>query len=101
MPLLLHAAYKKLYFLLQVMQESVSGTARYCKSHAASEHVMKSKDKIIITIVPAYIGKKYYSLALLLMLCTCNNKDGNKFWLALYYGDNYIFFLQKMSCFVM
>ena len=46
-----------------------------------------SYDKIIITIVPL-------SLALLLILCTCNNTDGNKLvifsGIASYYGDNYI-----------
>ena len=36
---------------------------------------------IIITIVPSYTGKNItclLTLALLLVLCTCNNTDGNK-----------------------
>ena len=57
-----------------------------------------SYDKIIITIVPSYIPEKNITyllpLALLLMLRTCNNTDGNKLMIfsgtASYYGDNYI-----------
>ena len=61
---------KKLYFVLQVMQESVSGTAK----------IEGSYNKIIITIVPSYSGKDITHLLpfiLLLMLQTCNNTDGN------------------------
>ena len=53
--------------------------------------------KYIITIVPSYTGKNIthlLPLALLLVLCTCNNTDGNKLviysGIAFYYGDNYI-----------
>ena len=56
-----------------------------------------SYDKIIITIVPSYTGKnttRLLPLALLLMLRTHNNTDGNKLvifsGIALYYGDTYI-----------
>ena len=62
---------------------------------AASERAMKSK--IIITIVPSYTGKnitRLLPLALLLVLCTRNNTDGNKrvifSGIALYNGDTYI-----------
>ena len=61
---------------------------------AASEHAMKSYDKIIITIVPSYT--RLLPLALLLVLRTRNNTDGNKLvifsGIALYYGDNYIIY---------
>ena len=104
----LHAVYKKPYFLLQVTresisvlqvtQESVSGTTSHVRS---SECAMKSKvrsyDKIIITIVPSYTRKNItclLPLALLLVLHTRNNTDGNKLMIfsgiALYYGDTYI-----------
>ena len=56
-----------------------------------------SYDKIIITIVPRYTRKnitRLLPLALLLVLRTRNNTDGNKLvifsGIALYYGDNYI-----------
>ena len=56
-----------------------------------------SYDKIIITIVPSYTGKnitRSLPLALLLVLRTRNNTDGNKLvifsGIASYYGDNYI-----------
>ena len=56
-----------------------------------------SYDKIIITIVPNYTGKnitRLLPLALLLVLRTCTNTDGNKLvifsGIALYYGDTYI-----------
>ena len=54
-------------------------------------------DKIIVTIIPSYTGKnvtRLLPLALLLMLRTRNNTDGNKLVIfsgvALYYGDTYI-----------
>ena len=54
-------------------------------------------DKIIIIIVPSYTRKISlvfsFPLALLLMLCTHNNEDGNKLvipGIALYCGDAYI-----------
>jgi len=54
-----------------------------------------SYDKIMITIVPSYTRKTcLLLLALLLMLHTRCNTDGNKLvifsGIALYYGDNYI-----------
>ena len=56
-----------------------------------------SYDKIIITIVPSYTRKnitRLLPLALLLVLRTRNNTDGNKLvifsGIASYYGDNYI-----------
>ena len=66
----LHTVYKKPYFLLQVMWESVSVLQVTQNPYqvlqvmcAASEHAIKSKgsyDKIIITIVQSYTGK-YHS----------------------------------------
>ena len=67
----LHAVYKKLYFLLQVTQESisvlqvtwefvsvlVSGTASHTHYVWACNEIKGSYDKIIITIVPSYTGK--------------------------------------------
>ena len=54
-------------------------------------------DKIIITIVSSYTGKnitRLLPLALLVVLRTRNNTDGNKLRIfssiALYYGDNNI-----------
>ena len=56
-----------------------------------------SYDKIIITIVPSYTEKnttRLLPLALLLVLRTRNNTDGNKLVIfssiASYYGDNYM-----------
>ena len=82
------------YQVLQVMQESVSVLQ---VMHAVYEHAMKSKVymiKIIITIVPSYTGKNITRLlpvALLLVLCTCNNTHSNKLVIfssiAWYYGD--------------
>ena len=87
----LHAVYKKLYFVLQVTRESISGTTSHVR---ASECAMKLKDKIIITIVQSYTGiniTRLLPLALLLVLRTPNNTDGNKLvifsGIALYYGD--------------
>ena len=66
-------------------------------TRAASERAMKSKVHMIksfITIAPSYTGKTITHLlllALLLVLCTRNNTDGNKLVIfSLYYGDNYI-----------
>ena len=60
-----------------------------------------SYDKINITIVPSYTRKsitRLLLLALLLMLQTRNNTDGNKLvifsGIASYYGDNYILFAE-------
>ena len=84
---------------------------QYCKSRvnlyqvlqvtcAASEpfnEIEGSYNKIIITIVPSCTGKnitRLLPLALLLVLRTRNNTDGNKLvifsGIALYYGDTYI-----------
>ena len=54
----LHTVYKEPYFLLQVTLEFVSGTTSHM---SASECAMKSKVRMIITIVPSYTGKKYHS----------------------------------------
>ena len=66
----LHAVYKKPYFILQVMRESVY--------HHSTKLFRKS-------ITPS---------VLLLVLRTRNNTDGNKLVvfssIALYYGDTYI-----------
>ena len=67
----LHAVYKKLYFLLQVTQESisilqvtwefvsvlVSGTASHTHYVWGCNEIESSYDKIIITIVPSYTGR--------------------------------------------
>ena len=103
----LHAVYKKPYFLLQVTRESVSvlqvtwesvsGTASHTRCVWTCNEIESSYDKIIITIVPSYTRKnitRLLPLAMLLVLCTCNNTDGNKLvifsGIASYYGDNYI-----------
>ena len=103
----LHAVYKKPYFLLQVTRESVSvlqvtwesvsGTASHARCIWTCNEVQGSYDKIIITIAPSHTGKnitRLLPLALLLVLCTRNNTDGNKLvifsGIASYYGDNYI-----------
>ena len=103
----LHAVYKKPYFLLQVTRqsvsvlqvtrESVSGTTSHVRCVRTCNEIEGSYDKIIITIVPSYTGKnitRLLPLALLLVLHTRNNTDGNKLvifsGIASYYGDNYI-----------
>ena len=92
----LHTVYKKPYFL-QVTRESVSGTTSHVHRVWMCNEIKGSYDKIIITIVPSYTGKnitRLLPLALLLVLCTRNNTDGNKLvifsGIALYYGDTYI-----------
>ena len=115
-PCMLHAVHKKPYFLLQVTRESIS----VCKSCENPYQVLQvtcneiegSYDKIIITIVPSYTGKnitRLLPLALLLVLRTCNNTDGNKLVIfssiAWYYGDTYlvllicVFFCSSMNLF--
>jgi len=103
----LHAVYKKPCFLLQVTRESVSvlqvtwesisGTASHARCIWTCNEIEGSYDKIIITIAPSYTGKnitRLLPLALLLVLRTRNNTDGNKLVIfssiASYYGDNYI-----------
>ena len=104
---------------LQVTWESKWGTAshtrigisttshvrikiRYSKSRAWVWTCNESEclyDKIIITIVPSYTGKNIthlLPLALLLVLRTCYNTDGNKLVIfssiASYYGNTYIYY---------
>ena len=89
----LHTVCKKPYFLLQVTRQSVSvlqGTWEFVSgttSHVrTSECAMGSYDKIIITIVPSYTGKNItclLPLALLLVVHTRNNTDGNKLMIQL------------------
>ena len=74
---------------------------RYCKSR---KEIEGSYDKIVITIVPSYTGKIItclLPLALLLVLRTRKNTDGNKLMIfsgiAWYYGDNYI--VTKCGCY--
>ena len=93
----LHAVYKKPYFILQVTRESVSGTTSHVRCVCTCNEIEGSYDKIIITIVRSYTGKnitRLLPLALLLVLRTRNNTDGNKLvifsGMAWYYGDNYI-----------
>ena len=85
------------YQVLQVTRESVSGTTSHVRCVWTCNEIEGSYDKIIITIVPSYTGKnitRLLPLALLLVLRTRNNTDGNKLvifsGIALYYGDNYI-----------
>ena len=103
----LHTVYKKPYFLLQVKREfvsvlqitweSVSGTASHARCIWTCNEIEGLYDKIIITIAPSYTGiniTRLLPLALLLVLHTRNNTDGNKLvifsGIASYYGDNYI-----------
>ena len=81
------------------MKTCISTTSHvrmYCKSHVLRLNMQWSQRyvwKIIVIGVPSYTGKKYYSvvaLALLLMLCTHNNTDGNKLGDILYCDDTYI-----------
>ena len=81
----------------EVTLEFVSGTASHACCVWTCNEIESSYDKIIITIVPSYTRKnitRLLPLPLLLMLCTCNNTDGNKLVIfsgtALYYGDNYM-----------
>ena len=85
------------YQVLQVTRESVSGTTSHVRCVETCNEIEGSYNKIIITIVPSYTGKNITHLlllALLLMLRTRNNTDGNKLvifsGIALYYGDTYI-----------
>ena len=80
--------------ILQVTRESISGAIQV--TCAASERTMKSKVCMIkiITIVPSYTGKNIthlLPLALLLVLRTHNNTEGNKLvvfsGIDLYHGD--------------
>ena len=97
----LHAVYKSRIFYCK----SRENPYQYCKSCyqvlqvtcTACNEIEGSYDKIIITIVPSYTGKNIthlLPLALLLMLRTHSNTDGNKLvifsGIALYYGDTYI-----------
>ena len=88
---------ENLYQVLQVTRESVSGTTSHVRCVWACNEIEGLYDKIIITIVPRYTGKnitRLLPLALLLVLRTRNNTDGNKLMIfssiALYYGDTYI-----------
>ena len=85
------------YPVLQVTRESVSGTTSHMRCVWTCNEIEGSYDKIVITIVPSYTGKnitRLLPLALLLVLRTRNNTDGNKLvvfsGIASYYGDNYI-----------
>ena len=65
----------------EVTLEFVSGTASHACCVWTCNEIESSYDKIIITIVPSYTRKnitRLLPLPLLLMLCTCNNTDGNK-----------------------
>ena len=93
----LHTVYKKSYFLLQVTRESILGTTSHVHCVWQCNEIEGSYDKIIITIVPSYTRKsiaRLLPLALLLVLRTCNNTDGNKLMIfsgiALYYDDTYM-----------
>ena len=86
----LNAVYKKPYcyykspenlLVLQVTQESVSGTASHVHCVWTCNEAKGSYVEIIITIVPSYTGKKYHSLSLptaKIFSRTRNNTDSNK-----------------------
>ena len=79
----LHAVYKKPYFLLQVMQESVSvlqvtwesvsGTASHARCVWTCNEIEGSYDKIIITIVPSYTGKNILVVAIGIVTCAAHS----------------------------
>ena len=76
-----NAVYKKPYFLLQVIQEFVSGTTSHAACVRTCNEIKNLYDVIIITIVPSYTGKiltRLLPLALLLVLRTRNNTDSNQ-----------------------
>ena len=50
----LHVVYEKLYFVLQVTRESVSGTTSYMRCVWMYNEIEGPHDKIIITTVPSY-----------------------------------------------
>ena len=85
----LYAVSKKPYFYFKSRENLYQVLQVMC---AASERAMKSKVRMIITIVPS----SFFAVGIVtLMLCTRNNTDGNKFviffGIASYYGDyNYI-----------
>ena len=88
---------KKPSFLLQFTRESVSGTASHACCVWTCNEIKGLYDEIIITIVPSYTGKnitRSLPVALLLVLCTCNNTHSNKLVIfssiAWYYGDTCI-----------
>ena len=60
----LHAVYEKLYFLLQVMRESISGAASHMSFVWMCNEIEGLYDKIIITIVASYTGKNITRLLL-------------------------------------
>ena len=83
-----------LYQVLQITRESISGTTSHVRCVWTCNDLYA---KIIITIVPSYTRKnvtRLLPLALLLVLHTRSNTDGNKLVIfssiALYYGDTYI-----------
>ena len=51
----LHSVYKKPYFVLQVMQESVSGTTSHVRFFWTCNEIKGSYDKLVITIVCALV----------------------------------------------
>ena len=88
-PLQLHAVYEKPY-LIQVTWESVSGTASHTRWIWTCNEIEGPYDKIIITIVPSYTGKKSlvccrlycYSCCTLVTMSTATNE---------YYSDTYVY----------
>ena len=89
----LHAVYKKPYLLLQITQESVSGTTSHVCS---SECAMKLKVRMTKSLSPWYqaILEKNITcllpLALLLVLHTQQYRRQQTCDIALYYGDTCI-----------
>ena len=78
----LQAVYKKPSFLLQVTWKSVSGTTSRARLFWTCNEIEGSHDKISITIIPCYTKNitRLLPLALLLVLCTRNNTDGNSWY---------------------
>ena len=89
----LHTVYKKPYFLLQVMRESVSvlqvtrESVSGTTSHARCNEIEGLYDEIIIAIVTSYTEKKItrlLPLIFLLVLHIRNNTDSNKLKISWY-----------------
>ena len=92
----LHAVYK---FTTSHVRLCISTTSHVHCIWVCIE-IEGSYDKIIITIVTSYTGEnvtRLLPLALLLVLCTRKNTDGNKLvvfsniHVALYYGDTWLY----------
>ena len=90
--------FKKSSSLLQVTQESISGTASHMRCIWVCNEIEGSYDKIIITIVPSFPGKILlvcchwycYSCCTLITINTDNYKHVIFSGIPLHYGDTYM-----------